>query len=349
MKRKTLALIISLSSVGALCLGAFGFVYFSFLHHYKGKKVTNNWSKDQVFDISQIQTIQKEKGKDFTILNLADIQICDLEDFFDAERMHKEIDYLIEKSKPDLITLTGDQTWSNENLYSIKRIIRWLEAHKIPYAPVFGNHDFGNEGHDTTATPNYLCDLYERAEHCLFQRGPTNIDSLGNYVFNIMEGDSLYKTIYMVDAGVNDEFTEGQMDYFRWLSKGIHSPSAMAFMHKPIQEFSKAFRNYLEGEENNVGDVYRYYSLSGMWGDEFFEFAKDANIEHIIAGHQHGNCFSLEYDDVWLTASLKTGEYGGTIDDDGVYLNGATAFHLSDKGECAGVTFEPIFVAKGQF
>ena len=114
MKKKSkFTLIIALSSVFALCLGAFGFVYFSYLHHYKGKNVVYEWHKEDAFDDSRIKIVNKDPNKDFVILNLADIQICDLENYSDKKIVRRQIDYLVKETKPDLITLTGDQVWSN--------------------------------------------------------------------------------------------------------------------------------------------------------------------------------------------------------------------------------------------
>ena len=126
MKKKTVIIIAS-SVVASLALGSFATIYFLFLHHYKGKEVVNDWSSTDQFDINTIPTLTKEKGKDFTILNFADIQMCDLERWDNHDIVHKELDYLVNTYKPDLITLTGDQTWSNENLICLKSLISWLE------------------------------------------------------------------------------------------------------------------------------------------------------------------------------------------------------------------------------
>lgn len=352
-KKNKLTLVIVLSSVATLCLGAFGFVYFSYLHHYKGNNVTYEWHKEDAFDDSRIKVVIKDPHKDFTILNLADIQICDLEGAKDKKVVHRQIDYLVKQTKPDLITLTGDQVWSNENRYSLKAIISWLDSYKIPWAPVFGNHDCGNEGHIPVASQEYSCDLYEQAKYCLFDRGPTNIGSLGNYVINIMEGDNIYKTIYMVDAGLNPDILPAQIDYFKWNLDGISAsnngikPSGMAFMHRPVYEFYDAYYAYMNNEPGTMcqGDIYHYYLLWGQMNPGFFDFALESNIDNIVAGHQHGNSFSILYKNIWCTASLKTGPCGGIIDNEEIYLNGATTFTLSKEE----TIIKQIYTKKGQF
>ena len=246
-KRGKIILFTSIGVVSALVLSTLVGVgcglYFTFLHHYKGKNIVYDWSENDEFTKENVVTIQKDKNKDFVILNLADIQMCDLEDVKHMPLIHDEITYLVETVKPDLITLTGDQTWSNENLVSLKAIIRWLDGYKIPYAPVFGNHDIGNEYNSAVASLNKCCDLYEGGKYSLFRRGPSNIGALGNYVINIEEEGKIIKTLFMVDYGVNDEITPQQIDYFRWISEGNKSlnsgeyTSLIAFMHKPITEF----------------------------------------------------------------------------------------------------------------
>lgn len=353
MKKNNKTTIIVLASVFTLCLGVFGFIYFSYLHHYKGKDVTYEWHKEDTFTSARIKTVNKDPNKDFVILNLADIQICDLENFSDKKSIHRQIDYLVEQTKPDLITLTGDQVWSNENRYSIKSIISWMESYEIPWAPVFGNHDCGNEGHIPVASQEYTCDLYENARYCLFDRGPTNIGSLGNYVINIMEGEKIFKTLYMVDAGLNSDILPEQIDYFTWNLDGITAknngvkPSGMAFMHRPVYEYYDAYYAYMNNEHGVIaqGDVYHYYLLWGQINTGFFDFAMESSIDNIVAGHQHGNAFSILYKNIWCTASLKTGPFGGIIDNEDIYLNGATSFTLK-KDE---TVIKQNFTQKGQF
>lgn len=354
-KYKRINLIVIISTIVFLLLGVFGYVYFTFFYHHKGKYKEYNWSSGDSFNISNVLSIDKKENEEFKILNLTDVQICDLDNLNDVEKLHKQITYLVNKTNPDLITLTGDQTWSNENYLSIKRLLQWLDEYKVKFAPIFGNHDYGNSFDSSTASLTYLCDLYENNKYCLFNRGPTNIDSLGNYVINIMENDKVYLSLYMVNTGFynDDVINDKQIEYFRWNAEGIKNynnntyPSSFAFMHKPLPEYYDAyvaFKNNVPGVIAN-GEVYRYYSLSGTKQNGFFSFCKEVNIDNVVAGHQHGNCFSIKYEDVWLTSALKTGEFGGFIDNNDIYLSGATLIKLSNNK----VNIENVFLQKGQF
>lgn len=343
MKRK---IIIIISVITILIFIIFLNIYFSFLHRYPGHFIEYNFSETDEFKIEEIVTIEKKKNQDFVILNLADIQMCDLEDIFNRNKIHKEIKYLVDLVKPDLITLTGDQTWSNENLISLKALIRWLDELKIPYAPIFGNHDFGNGDNNAVASKYKCCDLYEEGKYSLFNRGPSNLDSIGNYVINIMEEETIYKTLVMMDAGVNDEITLMQEKWFKWNMEGIYNhcgyyPETFVFMHKPLPEYRLAYLNYDDLEND---DVYVYYSLSGLDDTGFFNVCKNYNVKNIICGHQHGNCFSLPYQGINLIFALKTGELGGYVEIGDMYLNGATYFVLNDE-----TRVKNIFVPKEKF
>ncbi|MBQ7466877.1 MAG: metallophosphoesterase [Clostridia bacterium] len=304
------------------------------MHRYKGRNIVNSWSETDQFDITTIATVEKQKDKDFVILNLADVQICDLENPLIHLTIKREIEYLVQKTQPDLITLTGDQTWSNENLISLTELIRWLDSFKIPYAPVFGNHDYGNEKDSAVASQNYCCDLYERGKYSLFKRGPTNLGALGNYVLNIMEDGKIYKTLYMIDSGFEDKITDMQIAWFKWNADGIKTANndvysqSMVFLHKPLPEYAHAYYSLPYSQRTEI-NKYHHYSLSGSTQNGFFTAAKGAGVTNIVCGHQHGNNFTLQYEDVNLTFALKTGELVGYYSDEEVYMNGATSFILS--------------------
>ena len=351
MKRKHKLLIAAISSSLVIVLTVFMTIYFLFLHHYVGRKVVNNWSKEDAFNINKVKTLEKKKDKDFVILNFADIQLCDIDDMFKKEVIHKEMTHLVNKVKPDLITLTGDQTWSNENFISLTSIISWLDEYKIPYAPTFGNHDWGNKPNSAVAGINFSCDLYENGKYSLFSRGPTNIGTLGNYVINIKEDGKIIKSLYLLNNGTVDTFTQGQLEWLSWSLNGLKNAnnnvytSGMIFMHKPIPEFYSAYKAYLLNPTIAVDTPYVNWSLSGVYGHELFDLAKSGGVTDIIAAHQHGNSFTFNYEDIRLTSALKTGETVSFYEDENVYLNGASVFRITSEN----VLIEREFVARGEY
>jgi len=344
-KRKVIVTVLSV--LLGLAAVSFFFVYCLFLHHYHGKEIVAPWSADDPFDIAEIATVEKQAGKDFVILNLADVQLCDLEDMFRLGEMKEAITDLVRRTQPDLITLTGDQTWSNENLISLRALLSWLDSFRVPYAPVFGNHDYGNEKDSAVLSRNACCDMYEKGEYCLFKRGPSNLGTLGNYVVNITENGKIVKTLYMLDAGYESEITDSQISWVKWNAEGIRAANGgefaagMCFMHKPIPEYREAYVAYLYDEPSVevIGDVYVTYSLAGTMQNGFFEAARSIGVTDIVCGHQHGNQFTLRYQGVRLTFAMKTGPKGGYYADEDITLDGATCFRLQGDS----VTIQNVF------
>ena len=310
-------------------------LYFSLLYHYPGTSIDNPFSEDDIFDINNIATLTKEKDKDFVILNLADVQMCDLEDTFTKEELHKQITNLVNEYKPNLITLSGDQTWSNENLISLRSLISWLDCYKIPFAPVFGNHDYGNDYNSAVASLNYCCDLYEASPYSLFKRGPSNLDSLGNYIINIKEDNKIINTLYMMDLGYHDSICEMQEKWFIHNAEGIKTNNnneytdGLLLTHRPLPEFRDAYFHYLNDPTVAESDVIVHMMLSDTDDTGFTEIAKSKGVFDFLCGHEHYNSFTINHENARYSFLTKTGDYGGSYKDDKVYLNGATTIKLT--------------------
>lgn len=225
-------ILIAVLSVVAVLLIA-GIAALIILLPAKGEVSNEFWLSTDTYNLEDTQVIQKEPGKDFKILNLADIQYSDVYDIGKRSYTEETIKTLIEQEKPDLILMTGDQTWTATQRSSIKDLIKFMDSFKIPWAPVFGNHD--GEGN---ADKNWLADRYEESEYCLFKKGPNNIGGVGNYIINIMEGDKIVESIIMMDSGV-------------WRNYPDESEHFM---------YSDALKDDYEGEEKSKN--YKEYKLN---------------------------------------------------------------------------------------
>lgn len=169
----------------------------------KGETTNEFWLSTQPYRLEDTVILQKEPGKDFKILNLADVQYSDTLDIGKRAYTEETIRKLIEQTQPDLITMTGDQTWTAMQKQSAKHLVAFMDSFKIPWAPVFGNHD--GEGN---ADKNWLADQYMSSEYCLFKKGPNNIGGVGNYIINIMEGDKIIQSLIMMDSGQGRSYPE---------------------------------------------------------------------------------------------------------------------------------------------
>ena len=131
----------------------------------------------------RIRTIEKQPGKDFKILQITDTQLYMLPgDNKKALELTKE---LVTEEKPDLVVLTGDNVSALFTDWLIDDVIDCMESLGVPWAPVFGNHD--GEG---KADLKWQGEQFMKAEHCLYQPGPSNLTGEGNYIINVTEVDT---------------------------------------------------------------------------------------------------------------------------------------------------------------
>lgn len=199
---KALAIVLAIVLVAAIGFGIWAIPA-------KGEANTETWSAGDVFRAEDTIMLQKEPGKDFVILNLTDIQYSDALDFAQRGYTKETIQTLIEETKPDLITMTGDQVWTAFQKQSQGELIKMIDSYGIPWAPVFGNHD--GEGN---ADKEWLADRYLESENCLFKKGPNNIGGVGNYVVNIMEGDKIVQSLIMMDSGASFDYSDTPKEEF---------------------------------------------------------------------------------------------------------------------------------------
>lgn len=214
--------------------------------------------------------LEKKKGKDFKILNLADIQLTKDEVLTDsnvATFAYKLIRELIEETKPDLILLLGDQGYGE--IAPINAISSIVDSYNIPWAYVFGNHDQGcNE-----LSIKEQVGLYASYPNCIAKYGPeeitgsnTGVPRAGNYIINIVERDEesfhIVRSLFMLNSGseyveeipseqrLNNSYyehlSEKQLEFYKWglessrkYSNGKYSKSTV-IEHMPITAYAFA-------------------------------------------------------------------------------------------------------------
>jgi hypothetical protein len=228
-----------------------------------GKPNLYVWNEDQPFTLADTVQLQKTPGKEFVILNLADTQVNS--DKKNIDLLKDEIKRLIDYKKPDLITLTGDQSESTFQWQPLKDMCAYIDSFGIPWAPVFGNHD--GEGF-LFPSRNGIADLYMSYKNCVFRKGPANFGDIynpcvGNYVITILEGNEVVQALFMMDSNayhfVNlftragyDVIHDKQIQWYEWAVKGLNAikgatvPSQL-FFHIPLPEVEAAFKQYDTG------------------------------------------------------------------------------------------------------
>lgn len=282
------------------------------------KSFFEDWSPKQAYTEDYAVTIEKDPDKDFVILNLTDPQI-NAWDAFDEKGMITTaiIDEMVEKTQPDLITVTGDNAW---NWDAYLKLVQDLDKFGIPWAPVMGNHD--GEG-----CPSEFWCAYQfyAAKNCVFKFGPKDM-GYGNYIINITENGKIIHTLYMMDTHSNaksdsinaaedgtadyDHLWKNQIAWYKWAVNGTNAIAGQpvessVFIHIPLYEY-RQFEAHM-GEETSFGEN-REPVCSPEGNNGFFTVCKElGSTKNVVCGHEHINSVSFVLDGIRLTYALKTG------------------------------------------
>ncbi len=300
---------------------------------YIGAPCTETAESDCVF------TLQKQPGRDFVILNITDPHFADYD--IRAVMAFTEsitIRRLVKAVKPDLITVTGDLICSDCASYSIKRICALFESFGIPWAPVFGNHE-----DESNMDKNFMADLFLSCPHCLFQKNDPNM-GVGNYIINVEESGRIVESVFMMDSG-HSQANEAQREWFRKNAEAINEKTCGAaeitvMFHIPLPEYQYAFdaafitfgRKWRE-EYKACGERHEDICCEKRDGVPvqrgFFDIMKKAGtVKYVFCGHEHLIDFSILYQGIRLTYTMKVGKASGG----GFALNGGTEIRIGETG-----------------
>ena len=300
-----------------------------------GSVSTDTWSETDGYALENTAVLQKEAGRDFVVMNLTDLHLTDL-DYFGGHnsRLFSHIRVLAEKAQPDLITVSGDLVCSASAALSVHQFTDFMDSLGIPWAPVFGNHD-----NDGNCDLNYLADVMSESSYCLLEKGDPAL-GVGNYIVNICQGDVIVHSLILMDSH-EEGLWEDQIGWYRWAAEGAAAPSTV-IMHIPIIQYEQAYSE--AWGENGWKDGFDAFGekkeeiCEEPEGQDtgFFAAVQEIGLtKNILCGHDHINDFSLVYEGVRLSYSMRLGVYGAhdpenmgasvlTIGEDG----GATLSHI---------------------
>lgn len=318
---------------------------------YIGEASTDVWSADDEYKLEDTFVLTKEAGEDFVILNFTDMHFADYDyRAFTAFLASATMKRLVKKVQPDLITVSGDIVCTESTVFAIKRFTDLMNSFGIPWAPVFGNHDA--EGN---CDANYLADIMMQSPYCLFKKGDPSM-GCGNYIINIAEQtdgeQKIVNSLILMDTH-GSHLNETQVEWYKWAAKGIQTVTGEAtettvLFHIPNVQYQYAYDAAWDSEQKKWRDG---FDASGEWNEKiccprdadgnpvdngFFSAVKEVGTtKSIFCGHEHMNNFSIVYEGVRMTYTLKVGMGSGFKPG----FNGGTQINISDSG----VSFEHLY------
>jgi len=325
-------------------------------------------------------------NRNIRILQITDMQPVDpsqqrydgrLGDFpFNAEftqemKYNSEFYYLdkaIKDNNPDLIIVTGDIVYGefDDNGSNLKEFIEFMDSYKIPWAPVFGNHD-----NESKMGVTWQCEQFTNAKYCLFKRN--NCTGNGNYNIGIYNNDKLIRVIYMMDSNgvwngksynylqdypqynLDEKISKAegifddQREYVKKTCFEIDEISKMPVKKSFCCHIAPDFVNhfaYIKGYQSNednrnkelfsLGGSYlidnkdfgdKGEDLGGFVSNNLYDMLKDLSFDTMFVGHYHNNNISIDCDGLRVSYGIKTSTY------DYHKKIGSLLFTISDDGK----------------
>jgi len=287
--------------------------------------------------------LKKNPDRDFVILNLTDTQLSDAEwapDHHACRILTDTVDALVEKTKPDLITLSGDLAWGT-HYESYTKLRDYLDTFDIPWAPVIGNHDQEAAPEEIVKAMDILCE----SPNCLLEKGDPAL-GYGNYAVGIEEeGRLIHALIFMDSHNVKERIGDDGKPYlawaelwpnqFDWYRETVASlceketVESTLILHIPFYTYQDALGAAMakgvdfasltpemsgmgapcwnEGYKDSFGLMYEGI-CSYPEDNGFFEVLLEmGSTKNVICGHDHVNTASVNYRGIRLTYGVHTG------------------------------------------
>ena len=301
---------------------------------------------------------------EFKIMQLTDIHFGG--GWMSAGRDKKTINCiaaLVTAEKPDLVIATGDiaypvpfQAGTFNNKSGAKLFAQTMEALGVYWTLAFGNHDTEAYSYfDREA----ISEFYEQGfEYCLFQAGPEDINGYGNQCIKVKNTKGeIVQALVTLDSG---SYTDGDILGIKWDYDNVHSDQiqwyadqitacnaeneklgadevkSLVFLHIPFEEYKFAWEEYKNNGHQDTENVKWYSGKAGesdegvynsKYENELFETMLELGAQAAFCGHDHLNCFSVDYKGIRLN-------YGYSID----YLAYDMTHSISKMGSQRGCT-----------
>lgn len=304
--------------------------------------------------------VEVEAGSDPVILHLTDPQIIDAaqkrtpdrlgaaaDEYWATDKVEQRcygyIRETIEQTSPDLILLTGDLVYGefDDSGTALCSFIAFMDSFRIPWAPIFGNHD-----NESNMGADWQCAQLENSEYCLFKQ--RQLTGNGNYTVGISQGGVLTRVFFMLDsngcsaaseASLANQHTKttigfgnDQIDWYTQTALQIrenHPQAKLSFaFHIQPAIFRTAFEKYgfvnddaemllnpidiSAHPEKTDGDFgYLGRCLKDPWdaNNRVWKSMVALGVDSVFVGHEHCNNASVVYKGVRLQYGMKSSTY----------------------------------------
>ncbi len=223
----------------------------------------------------------------------------------------------VASQKPDLCVLTGDIVTGGDPVESWREVISAFEDAGVPYVVIMGNHDPENLPKDSI----YSLIETEGRLH-VGQRGPADIDGMGNCVIRIQSenSDSTAAAVYCIDSGSNyhdrslsdyDNIHYNQIDWYVEESRKLTAENggkplpALAYFHICVPEY-----NLLVADSTKYFGHSRERCCPSDINSGFFSTVlEQGDVMGMFVGHDHSNDFI----GLWKRIALGYGRQSGVM------------------------------------
>ena len=223
-------------------------------------------------------------GDEFVAINFADLHINETASLSPNSIIEKTIRNSINENKPNIITFSGDNCWTESVLTCYKALCDFMDEFEIPYFFILGNHD------RETTSASQIFNIINKSKFGHFTKGSVDDNSYGNYTISIRNRSEqlLHKILMMdsrdyctpkeedysyVESPVNgvyysehfnpstqktekiygypiyDGIRDKQIDWYK--NEVNENVETTLIAHMPIIEYTKAIEQYLTAKENS--------------------------------------------------------------------------------------------------
>lgn len=267
---------------------------------------------------------------DFKIISTTDMHLSGVNSDFTLEILGRFID----KEKPDLVVLCGDNIAPDKEDLTIQRKLKELfEKKKVYWTFVLGNHDgecnIPAMGEEEARKRAFL--TLSDSPYCLARdEGGDGVFGYGNHVLNIKNSSGVMQTLFFLDSGREmidryceeegveniggyDFIKQNQMTWYYMRLQQVYNennfvlPKSMVFTHIAMYEYKEWWHRLLKGDKEIkrlYGDVWEHFGCA-PYSSGFVDLLIEQGSTHtVVVGHDHVIGVALESQGLRLTYSL---------------------------------------------